>query len=95
MMVMMRPVIPMFLIELHFATNFWRKLGGWTYFAVVLQWIPIAVVLYLLQGAIFYFEIKLGLPLLVFGVILICGGVALHGWTAKLIGIEATIAYTN
>jgi len=95
MMVMMWPAIPMFLIELHYATNFWRKLGVWTYFAVILQWIPIAIVLYLLQGAILYYEVTLATPFLVFGIILIFAGIALHAWTAKLIGIKATIAYTE
>ena len=95
MMVMMWPAIPMFLIELHFATNFWRKLGVWTYFVVILQWIPIAIVLYLLQGAILHYEVMLGIPFLVFGIILIFAGVVLHAWTAKLIGIKATVAYTE
>jgi len=95
MMVMMWPAIPMFLIELHFATNFWRKLRGWTYFAVILQWIPIAIVLYLLQGAILHYEVMLGIPFLVFGIILILAGAVLHAWTAKLIGIKATIAFTE
>jgi len=95
MMVMMWPAIPMFLIELHFAINFWRKLGVWTYFAALLQWVPIAFVLYLLQGTILYYEITLGTPVLVLGIILIAAGVVLHAWTAKLIGLKATIGYTE
>jgi len=95
MMVMMWPAIPMFLIELHFAINFWRKLGVWTYFAVLLQWVPIAFVLYFLQGAILHNEIALGIPFMVLGIILIAAGVALHAWTIKLIGIKATIGYTE
>jgi protein-S-isoprenylcysteine O-methyltransferase Ste14 len=95
MMVMMWPAIPMFLIELHFAINFWRKLGVWTYFAALLQWVPIAFVLYLLQGTLLYYEITLGTPFLVLGIILIAAGVVLHAWTAKLIGLKATIGYTE
>jgi len=95
MMVMMWPAVPMFLIELHFTINFWRKLGVWTYFAVLLQWGPIAYVLYLLQGAILYYRIALGIPFLVLGIILIIAGFTLHGWTAKLIGLRATIGYTE
>jgi protein-S-isoprenylcysteine O-methyltransferase Ste14 len=95
MMVMMWPAIPMFLIELHFAINFWRKLGIWTYFAALLQWVPIAFVLYLLQGTLLYYEITLGTPFLVLGIILIAAGVVLHAWTAKLIGLKATIGYTE
>ena len=95
MMVMMWPAIPMFLIELHLAVNFWRKLGVWTYLTMILQWVPIALVLYLLQGTILHYEIELGTPFLVFGILLIAAAVALHGWTAKLIGIKATIGYTE
>jgi protein-S-isoprenylcysteine O-methyltransferase Ste14 len=95
MMVMMWPAIPMFLIELHFVINFWRKLGVWTYFAALLQWVPIAFVLYLLQGTLLYYEITLGTPFLVLGIILIAAGVVLHAWTAKLIGLKATIGYTE
>lgn len=95
MMVMMWPAIQMFLIELHFAVNFWRKLGIWTYFVVLLQWAPIAFVLYLLHGAILYYEVALSIPFLVLGIILIAAGITLHAWTAKLIGIKATIGYTE
>jgi protein-S-isoprenylcysteine O-methyltransferase Ste14 len=95
MMVMMWPAIPMFLIELHFVINFWRKLGVWTYFAALLQWVPIAFVLYLLQGTLLYYEITLGTPFLVLGIILTAAGVVLHAWTAKLIGLKATIGYAE
>ncbi|HJX24399.1 MAG TPA: isoprenylcysteine carboxylmethyltransferase family protein [Candidatus Bathyarchaeia archaeon] len=37
----------------------------------------------------------LGTPFLVLGIILIAAGIALHTWTAKLIGIKATIGYTE
>jgi len=95
MMVIMWPAIPMFLIELHLAISFWRKLGVWTYLAVLLQWAPIAFVLYLLQGVILLYEIALGIPFLVLGITLITAGVTLPSWTAKLIGIKATIGYTE
>lgn len=95
MMVMMWPAIPMFLIELHFAINFWRKLGVWTYFVIIVEWLPLAFVLYLLQGTILHYEVALGLPFLVLGIMLVATGFALHAWTAKLIGIKATIAYTE
>ncbi len=95
MMVMMWPIIPMFLIELHLAINFWRKLGVWTYFIILLEWLPIGLVLFLLQGVILFYELNLGLPFLVLGIILIIAGIVLHAWTAKPIGIKATIGYTE
>lgn len=95
MMVMMWPIIPMFLIELHVAINFWRKLSVWTYLIVLLEWLPIGFVLFLLQDVILFSELKLGLLSLVLGIILIIAGIILHAWTAKLIGIKATIGYTE
>ncbi len=95
MMVMMWPAVPMFLIELHVAVRFWRRLGIWTYLVVILEWLPVAFVLLLLQGAILSLEVTLNLPFFFFGIILVAAGVALHVWTAKLIGIKATIGYTE
>ncbi len=95
MMVMMWPAVPMFLIELHVAVRFWRMLGIWTYLVVILEWLPIAFILFLFRGAILLLEVTLSLPFMVLGIILAIAGVALHVWTAKLIGIKATIGYTE
>ena len=93
MMVMMWPFIPMFLIEVHFATGFWRRLGFWTFFVVFLEWLPIAFVVYALRGMVLAYEVGLGLPFVVLGVALVAAGVALHVWTAKLLGLKATLGY--
>ena len=95
MMVMMWPFIPIFLIQLHFKVDFWRRVGVWTYLLVFIEGLPIALVLYLSQGAILCFEVTLGTPFLVLGVIAIIAGVALHSWTAKLLGIKATVGLTE
>lgn len=95
MMVMMWPLIPMFLIQIHFATNFWRKIGLWTYFVVFLEWLPIAFALYLWQEAILQYETVITAPILILGVGAEVAGIALHAWTAKLLGIKATIGYTE
>lgn len=95
MMVMMWPFVPMFLIQVHFATGFWRRLGFWTFFVVFLEWLPIAFVVYALQGIVLAYEVALGLPFVVLGVALVAAGVALHVWTAKLLGLKATIGYTE
>ena len=51
--------------------------------------------LYLSRGTILYFEVTLGTPFLVIGVIAIIAGLALHSWTAKLLGIKATVGLTE
>ena len=94
-MVMMWPFIPIFLIQLHFKVDFWRRLGVWTYLVVFIGGLPIALALYLSRGAILYFEVTIGTPFLVLGIIAIIAGVAIHSWTAKLLGIKATVGLTE
>jgi len=95
MMVMMWPAIPMFLIQIHYATIFWRKLGLWTYLVIFLEWVPIAFALYLWREVILQYEVTTTAPFHVVGVVAVAAGVALHAWTAKLLGIKATIGYTE
>ncbi len=95
MMVMMWPFIPMFLIELHFAVDFWRRFGLWTYLFIFIEWLPIAFVLYSFREPILYHEVALGVPLFVLGITAVSAGIALHAWTAKLLGIKATIGFTE
>lgn len=95
MMVMMWPFIPMFLLQIHYAVDFWRRIGVWTYFVVLLEWLPIAYVLYSLQNVLLQYEVAVALPLRVLGGVLIAAGVVLHAWTAKILGIKATISYTE
>jgi protein-S-isoprenylcysteine O-methyltransferase Ste14 len=95
MMIMMWPAIHIFLIELHYGINFWRKIGAWTYLIVLLQALPIAFILYSLKEAILYYQIILGTPFIISGIMIVLAGLVLHAWTAKLIGIKATIGYTE
>jgi protein-S-isoprenylcysteine O-methyltransferase Ste14 len=95
MMVMMWPAIPMFLIQLHFAVDFWKKLGIWTYFVSVLEWLPVAFIIYTFQGAILYYSIALSFPFFFLGILAIAAGIVLHSWTAKLLGLKATIGLTE
>ena len=95
MMVMMWPAIPMFLIQLHFAVDFWKKLGVLTYFVTILEWLPVAFIIYVFQGAILYYHITLGFPFFILGILAIASGVILHSWTAKLLGLKATIGLTE
>jgi len=95
MMVMMWPFVPIFLIQLHFAVDFWKRLGVLTYFVSILEWLPLAFIIYAFQGAILYYNITLSFPFFVLGILAIAAGVALHSWTAKLLGLKATIGLTE
>jgi protein-S-isoprenylcysteine O-methyltransferase Ste14 len=95
MMLMMWPIIPMALIQLHLVPSFWRKIGLWTYLVVLLEWLPVAYIIRSLQDVLLQHEFYVPTPIIVIGVFLVVGGIVLHGWTAKLLGIKATVGYTE
>ena len=95
MMIMMWPFVPMFLIQVHFFRGFWRRLGLWTYLAIFLEWLPVGLVLFALGDLLLRFEVAVSAPIVVLGVVAVAAGVALHGWTLKLLGLKATIGYTE
>lgn len=95
MMIAMWPVIPMFLIQLHGAPGFWRKIGVWTYTVVFLEWLPIAWGIMFFRDFLLQFEIPFPEAVFFFGVLFVVGGVLLHSWTAKLLGIKATLGFTE
>jgi hypothetical protein len=78
MMVMMWSFIPLFLVQIYYATGFWRKIGVGMYFVVFLEWLPIAYALYSWQTAILQYEITMALPLRALGVAAIAAGIFLH-----------------
>ncbi|NIQ04565.1 MAG: isoprenylcysteine carboxylmethyltransferase family protein [Candidatus Korarchaeota archaeon] len=95
MMLTMWPSIPLFLIQLHLAPNFWRRLGVWTYLVVFLEWLPVAYAISLWQEEILQHTVLTTTPILVLGITLVTAGFVLHAWTAKLLGIKATIGYAE
>lgn len=95
MMVMMWPLVVMFLIELHFAIDFWRRLGVWTYLVLFIEWLPVGFAIYFLRDVILYYQFVPGVPFLIVGVVAIALGIALHSWTIKLLGVKATVGYTE
>jgi protein-S-isoprenylcysteine O-methyltransferase Ste14 len=95
MMLMMWPAIPMILIQLHIVPSFWRKLGVWTYLVWLLEWLPIAYIIRSFQDVFLQSEINVNSAIIVIGVFFVVAGIALHAWTAKLLGIKSTIGYTE
>lgn len=95
MMLAMWPVIPIFFIPLHYKTDFWRKTGLLTY--------PILLIPYLAAAYIVveYQSLLLGKMLMVPEILQFAGwlslaaGILLHLWTAKLLGIKATLGYAE
>lgn len=95
MMIAMWPVIPIFLIQLHGATNFWKRIGIWTYAVVVLEWLPIAYFIFVNQDLFFQFQFEFDTMIVIIGFSFIAAGIVVHSWTAYLLGLKATIGYTE
>jgi len=93
MMMAMWPAIPLFLIQLHGATSFWKKIGVWMYVVVFLEWLPIGYVINLHRDFLLQFQLEFSSLFIIIGFCFIGAGIVLHSWTAKLLGIKATIGY--
>ena len=85
----------MFLIQFHGATHFWKKIGLWTYFIIVLEWVPVAYIIQSNQIFFLQFQLEFSNLIVVIGFLYIFAGIGLHSWTAILLGLEATIGYTE
>jgi protein-S-isoprenylcysteine O-methyltransferase Ste14 len=95
MMIAMWPAIPLFLIQLHGATSFWKKIGVWMYVVVFLEWLPIGYVINLHREFLLQFQLEFSIFIVIIGFSFIGAGIVLHSWTAYLLGIKATIGYTE
>lgn len=95
MMITMWPAIPMFLIQLHGVTRFWRKIGVWTYLIIFLEWLPVAYVIQSNRDFFLQFQLEVSIAIVAIGFLFIAAGILLHSWTAILLGIKATIGYTE
>ncbi len=79
--------IPLFWIPVHFATDFFRKLGLFTYILPFITWLPLAYLIYINRSFFFHPEIPLPVVLRLVGTLLFTLGVLLHIWTARLLGV--------
>lgn len=95
MMLIMWPLIQLFLIQVHVAPNFWRRLSVWTYLVIFMEGLPLVYAINLWQDAIFQYQIRTNPPIFALGAALVTAGIVLHAWTAKLLGIRTTIGYTE
>jgi len=95
MMITMWPFIPVLLIQLHGATCFWKKIGAWTYFVIFLEWLPIAYLIQSNQDFFLRFQLDSSGTLILIGFSFITTGLILHSWTAIILGLKATIGYTE
>jgi len=91
----MWPFIQLFLIQVHVAPHFWRRLGIGTYLIILLEGLPLVYVIDLWQTPILHYQVLLPVSLFAVGVALVATGIGLHLWTAKLLGLRATIGYTE
>lgn len=81
------PVIPLFWIPVHLATNFSSKFRVLAYGIPALAWLPLAYFLYHKRAALLSCAIAFPLPVTIAGLVLLGAGTLLHLWTIRLLGI--------
>jgi len=89
--IMAWPVIPLFWIPVHFATNLFRKFGLVSYAVPLITWLPLAYIIYRNRGSLLHAKIDMPEVLNIVGIPLIIFGTLLHIWTARLLGIWGII----
>ena len=89
--IMIWPAIPIFWIPLHFATDFFSKLGLLTYVMPLIIWLPLAYLVYRHRVSLLQLKAELPLILNVVGIPFFICGTLLHVWTARLLGIWGII----
>ena len=89
--IMAWPVIPLFWIPVHFATNLFRRVGLVTYALPVITWLPLAYLIY--RYRTFFLAAGLDLPLFfsLIGIPLFAMGISIHIWTIRLLGVWGII----
>jgi protein-S-isoprenylcysteine O-methyltransferase Ste14 len=85
--IMLWPVIPLFWIPVHYKPKVFRKIGRLTYVMPLIEWLPLAYLLYTERDLLLSLKIEF-LPVLNFaGLALLVMGTLLHIWTGKLLGL--------
>ena len=80
------PIIPLFWIPVHMATDLFRRLGLFAYLLPSVTWLPVAFLIY--GNGAFLIQSRIALPLVLnaLGNPLFIIGILLHIWTAILLG---------
>ncbi len=89
--IMLWPVIQVYWIPVHLATEFFRKLGRLAYLLLAIMWLLVAYSIFLNRGAIIAHRIVFPVLLLIVGSILLKAGTLLHIWTATLLSLSGII----
>ncbi len=80
------PIIPLFWIPVHFASNFSKKLAVPVFMTPMITWLPLAYLIYQNRVLLINFKIDLPVVLNMIGIPLFIIGSLLHTWTARLLG---------
>ena len=83
--------IPLFWIPVHIATDFFRRLGLFTYVMPFVTWLPLAYIIYINRAFFLHSEIPLPAASRIAGALLLVPGAILHIWTIVLLGVRGII----
>jgi len=84
-------LIPVFWIPVHYATNFFRKLGLLTYALLSITWLPLAYLIFQNRDILLQIRIDLPLAIKASGAILLALGTLLHIWSGRLLSFLGII----
>lgn len=85
------PVVPLFWIPVHCATNAFKRLGLLTYIMPFVAWLPLAFFIYAYRDCVLQFKIALPSVVTIVGLVFLALGTCLHFRTGKLLGLRGLI----
>ncbi|GAB4538092.1 MAG: hypothetical protein Fur0020_06890 [Thermodesulfovibrionia bacterium] len=91
MIIILWLLIPLFWIPVHLMTALFRRLGILTYLVVFTIWSPLAFLIYKNSFLFLGYVVTVPLIIRIGGWILFIGGLLIHLWTLKLLGLAALV----
>jgi len=91
MTIMFWLLIPAFWIPVHYANNFFKRLGLISYILPIFTWLPFAIFIFLKRDFFYLYSLKLPTLFQIIGFFLLFVGISMHIWTIKLLGLLTII----
>jgi len=85
------PIVPLFWIPVHFASEIFKKLGLFTYVMPLLTWLPLVYFIYKNKDVILHYKTDIPVVLNIIGITFLIFGTLLHLWTARILGLLGII----
>lgn len=84
-------IIPLFWIPVHVLSASRRQIGLKAYLLPIFTWLPLGILVYEHRDVLVHYQVSIPLLCALFGWIAFAGGILLHIWTARLLGLWGII----